>query len=85
MSRKGGLIMELLIGKVSCAPVYLEGICTYKITASNCEYIVVSRDYQAALDNIFIDVGQMVELIGSVCEGTIHIKKSKIILREGDK
>ena len=72
--------MDTLIGKVIHNPMQSDNKCVYVVQAGDKEYNVVSENYQAVKDNIFINAGQTVEILGDIIEDTIYTKKSRIIL-----
>lgn len=72
--------MDVLMGKVIHNPVLQDNICIYEAQVENRNYNVISKDYQAVKDNIFINSGQTVEILGDIIEDTIYTKKSRIIL-----
>ncbi|MBR6698269.1 MAG: hypothetical protein IKL73_08430 [Lachnospiraceae bacterium] len=74
--------MDMLIGRVISIPVVKDGTCTFEVQSKWKKYSVISKDYQAVRDNIFVNVGQSIEMLGDIIEDTIYIKKSRIVLRK---
>lgn len=73
--------MDVLIGKVIHNPMQLDSKCIYVVQAEDKEYSVVSENYQAVKDKIFINVGQTVEIQGKIEKDTMYTRKSRIILK----
>ena len=74
--------MDMLIGRVISIPIVKDGICTFEVQSKGTKYSVISKEYQSVKDNIFVDVGQSIEILGDIIDDTIYIKKSRIVLRK---
>ncbi len=70
-----------LLGKVISNPTLHRNICYYMIEADNQKFKVISKDYQAAKDHIFINEGRLIEIYGNVENNIIYVINSKIILK----
>lgn len=73
--------MDVLLGKVIERPIIHNDVSSYVVMIDNKKYTVVSKGYQAAKDNIFINEGQTVEIFGDIVDNTIYVRDSKILLK----
>lgn len=73
--------MIKLLGKIISNPTFNRNICYYIIETEGRQYKVVSKDYQAALDHIFMNAGQFIEICGTIKDDILYVIDSKIILR----
>ncbi|MBE5963587.1 MAG: hypothetical protein E7252_01435 [Lachnospira sp.] len=76
--------MNSLVGVIVSDPVVKGNVSAYEVQSANRKYKVISKDYQAVKDNIFINEGQHIEVFGDIIDNTMYAKKSRIILRKAE-
>ena len=74
--------MEVMSGKVVDIPIIQDDNCIYEIEMNNKRYKVVSKDYQAVKDRIFVNKGQIITITGEIIGDTIYSKTSTIRIRK---
>ncbi len=74
--------MKKIVGVIISDPIVKGNVSAYEVQSANRKYKVISKDYQAVKDKIFINKGQHIEVFGDIIDGTIYTKKSRIILRK---
>lgn len=74
-------------GIVKENPVMLERCCVFAVEQKNASYLVVSTEWQAGMDNIFVEQGQEISIRGSTIEdstfkGVVLTEEAKIKIKE---
>lgn len=71
-------------------PIVLEQCCLFTVKQDNNTFLILSTDKQAAKDNIFVEQGQEISVLGSGIEdvdvkGVIVTERAHIRIRADDK
>ncbi len=71
--------MDVFDGKVISNPVWYDDRCMYMFKTKDKIYTVISGDYQAVKDSIFIEIGQRVNIIGECIDDKVYVRISRIV------